>query len=663
MIGIKQKSKEWYDIKRDKISSSEIASILDCNPYQSPHKLLIQKINNYKIDNINTQWGNKYEKKAIEYYENITNSYVDEVGLLVHPIYPFICSSPDGIIKNKLLEIKCPKTRQINNRIMFMYWIQIQIQLEVFDKSECDYFEVKIENDEVIQYYLTTVKRDQQWFDDHIDEMKEFYNEMINSKKYIHINKIKNYMIDDPIIDYLEDLEKNNPDKLLEIDPTVRCENLFNKIISDKKNKFKKEILSKLDGVFIKHSYKFDDRYADTLTYMNLNIKIILDSMLCNSPQQLYLTPDILIHKDQLKILYNIESETPYNIIDIVYKNIKYGNSKEISYYKGKLHLYKKIIDANYYIMTKYKKLIHIVDTNDKADKAIEWLRNITEYPPNMCNMNVKWNDTKKIIADKTNDITALWNCSVIHRDIALRNGITNWKTHENLTTKMFGIYGKRVKTLQVILDVNRSNSTILHPTKLTIKQKKILKPSIDYYIDFETINKELTGTHDIIFLIGVYDTVNYKYFICDDLTEESEKKMLIEFNNYISFVKKRKRTKCNIFHWGVIEKYLYINAIKKYELSDLITDKMVDLLVIFKQYKIVCKYMLNFSLKSVVGAFYKNGFIDIKYDSLSNGLDAMVESYIQYNTNKDFESVISYNKTDCVSLYKIVEYIRYIFL
>ena len=49
---------------------------------------------------------------------------------------------PPGIINNnKLLEIKCIWSRNIGEEVPLMYWIQVQIQMEVCDIAECDLFQ------------------------------------------------------------------------------------------------------------------------------------------------------------------------------------------------------------------------------------------------------------------------------------------------------------------------------------------------------------------------------------------------------------------------------------------------------------------------------------------------------------------------------------------
>ena len=73
---------------------------------------------------------------------------------------------------------------------------------------------------------------------------------------------------------------------------------------------------------------------------------------------------------------------------------------------------------------------------------------------------------------------------------------------------------------------------------------------------------------------------------------------------------------------------------------------------------------MLNFSLKSVVKAFYDNMFIETNYDTdVDNGLQAMVMAYECYKNNNVnsyiMSNIQSYNEIDCKVMWEIIEYLR----
>ena len=88
---IKQRTKEWYDIRLKILTASDIASILDCNIYQTCNELLLKKIYEKVFNNNSTDWGNKFEPIALEIYKNMTNESVIYIkvfaiihGILIH---------------------------------------------------------------------------------------------------------------------------------------------------------------------------------------------------------------------------------------------------------------------------------------------------------------------------------------------------------------------------------------------------------------------------------------------------------------------------------------------------------------------------------------------------------------------------------------------------
>lgn len=177
-----QKTKEWYERRNGCFTASNISAILpknelvcksymekynikfkldetkSCNPFETEHQFMYNKKNNNKmISNIATEWGNKYENTAISIYSNITKRNVHELGLLEHDSIDFLGASPDGITDcGRLIEIKCPLFRKINNIPPFYYWIQCQIQMEVCNIDVCDFFQVKLVEYELLQEWLNS---------------------------------------------------------------------------------------------------------------------------------------------------------------------------------------------------------------------------------------------------------------------------------------------------------------------------------------------------------------------------------------------------------------------------------------------------------------------------------------------------------------------------
>lgn len=146
-----QRSSEWYEYRNNRLTASDLWSIVDWND-SKVHDILKKKCG------IETKYslgpallhGIKFEPVATSIYEKRKGVEIIEFGCLPHPFIPYFGASPDGICgfnsKNKnyvgrMLEIKCPKSRVITGFIPEGYRAQMQGQLEVCELEFCDFLE------------------------------------------------------------------------------------------------------------------------------------------------------------------------------------------------------------------------------------------------------------------------------------------------------------------------------------------------------------------------------------------------------------------------------------------------------------------------------------------------------------------------------------------
>ena len=134
-----QRSKEWFDQRKGRLTSSDAATALGLNPYQKPIELLFKKCGIEKpfVGNVATLHGQKYEDEAIDKYCKAMGKKNHDFGLINfdcvdrphddHSLvkYPkgklyWMAGSTDGIaedLNNKedlvVLEVKCPFRRKI----------------------------------------------------------------------------------------------------------------------------------------------------------------------------------------------------------------------------------------------------------------------------------------------------------------------------------------------------------------------------------------------------------------------------------------------------------------------------------------------------------------------------------------------------------------------
>ena len=159
-----QQTPAWYKFRREGLSASDIWKAIDTPAAQNNliygkcKPIDISKKNNSV--NITSAFhnGHKYEPLSIMHYEKDFDTSVGEFGCKAHSKYPFLRASPDGInvdetskLFGRLVEVKNPISRKLTGTPKKDYWIQMQIQMEVWDLDECDFLETiykEYENEE-----------------------------------------------------------------------------------------------------------------------------------------------------------------------------------------------------------------------------------------------------------------------------------------------------------------------------------------------------------------------------------------------------------------------------------------------------------------------------------------------------------------------------------
>ena len=793
-----QRESNWYSRRYNILTASEISSCLGHDIYQSSYNLLVKKIKPLEPEqnNIAIEWGNRYESIAIKFYEFMKSEPVHSIGLVDHKKHKFLGASPDGLLlSGRLLEIKCPISRQITDVVPLNYWIQVQIQLEVCDLEECDFLECKFyeyktkeeyDNDildvhkgvtdniywKLIECSMKIIKRDSSWFEQNITKIENFYNLIVYYRKYgllklskdmcdksykrqkiisnivdwskwVSASNLRNYTIGDPIIDWLEYHSHTNTQILnMKIKPSS-----FNSYLLKNGVTFENKIISELRTKFTRNFVDLNtsnctsiEMYNATLAHIRNKIPIIYHGVLHDYDKKIFGIPDLLVRIDWINKIFNqrITSRPTrglyYVIVDIKNTSLTLcsdglhlrNSNGNISYCKSQVYMYTKILGVMQkftptrgYIMGKqisYTKdgIYHTYSTFDKPatinfkthDKlircktasAITWVRRmrngkdwsilnpgISEMRPNMCVRSDKWDSVKKYIVSHTNDITQLWMCGSQNRNYAISNNITNWRTHLNLLASNLDIHGEKTsKTLQLIINYNQTHNShnVIYPEKILSNIFKWRSIELEFYIDFETItdaiiSPELSTFHGVlIFMIGVgyYDDKwNYTCFIADSITIESERNIIIAVHKHIADITTQisKSTTPKLWHWGHAERSTYNNIMNRHiDYVDSILTNWCDLLTLFKTEPIIIRGSLNFSLKSMVAAFYAHKFIKTNYidSEINNGLNAMVYAYEEYvrinnsgsiNNSDIMKNIKNYNEIDCKTLYEILDYLR----
>lgn len=160
-----QLTPEWYAFRREGLSASDLWKALDTQSQQNA--LIYSKCKPINIQQRGTNTespchnGHRFEPLSIIHYEFDFNTTVGEFGCIKHREHLFLRASPDGINTDKksplygrLVEVKNPVSRKLTGTPKKEYWVQMQIQMEVWNLDECDFLETVFKTYESEEQFL-----------------------------------------------------------------------------------------------------------------------------------------------------------------------------------------------------------------------------------------------------------------------------------------------------------------------------------------------------------------------------------------------------------------------------------------------------------------------------------------------------------------------------
>jgi hypothetical protein len=210
-------------------------------------------------------------------------------------------------------------------------------------------------------------------------QLKNIWDELANniakdSDSWISATAIKNYLLNDPILDWLdlyyEDAVKKNPDKFAVNRLLKQLDEEKNKltVLFEKGNNFEDLIFQELDQKFpgktvkvVKHrsEINIDNRHL-TFKYMQEGVPIIQQALLYNDKNKTFGVADLLVRSDYINDFFDVplviqsklkapklKGNYHYLVIDIKWTTLNLcadgvhiRNSERIPAYKGQLAIY-----------------------------------------------------------------------------------------------------------------------------------------------------------------------------------------------------------------------------------------------------------------------------------------------------------------------------------
>lgn len=142
-----QRTAEWIEARKGRITASVAAACLRLNPNRSPQsawrEILGAKTEaeaKHDAPDAPPHFGTVFEAEARLAYEAHTGEWVNETGFWVNEDYPFLGASPDGLIgEDGLVEVKCPEFCSF--KVACRYRIQMLVQMVVCQRKWCDFWQ------------------------------------------------------------------------------------------------------------------------------------------------------------------------------------------------------------------------------------------------------------------------------------------------------------------------------------------------------------------------------------------------------------------------------------------------------------------------------------------------------------------------------------------
>ena len=464
--------------------------------------------------------------------------------------------------------------------------------------------------------------------------------------------------------------------------------------------KEKEEYLKSITDIFcFKYThYVIQDQSQENIQYHieNNHKYIFLNSTLYSKEHNMYVRPDIIIHKDIFKEIFNEVDDIDlpnYIILDVLYNIVSYNSDKSdllnngnMIYYKCKISFaidcLKEYIDCKYgfFLAKEYRYKDTILPKKKTIGKfpiydeyyedireGIKWLKRLKQkhnqwslYPepsvielyPNMNCKESDWYSEKCKIATKIKEITMIWNISYEKRNqFILEKDIKKWD-NPILSTNFELKNNLPAEIKHKIIHMN--NQDMIDITPRNIKNSELLfyfnQPN-QMVLDIESVihldenqsyfNQDKNNDKPKICIIGMIHSKNeesiFKDFTISHLTNKEEEKIIRYWLNYLRNV--FNGDKIYIYHWGNAEK-VYIDYIKnKYPEIIFPEMKLIDLCLYFKKIPIVIRGCFGYGLKEIAHRLYELNKIKTIWDEDINGLDAMYY-LLHYSTLASKENI-----------------------
>jgi putative phage-type endonuclease len=181
---MEQRSEEWFEARKKRVTGSNVGAILGMDPYRGPDDVMRSMVREAHgaesefTGNVATEWGAFHEAGAQADFEMETGKKVETCGFFPH--LDWLGASPDGLVDDdSVLEIKCPfRLRDGGEHRGIVdqphYYAQMQIEMYCSERQKAYFWQWAPHATK-----LEIVERDEWWLDEYVPRLFKFYEQFL----------------------------------------------------------------------------------------------------------------------------------------------------------------------------------------------------------------------------------------------------------------------------------------------------------------------------------------------------------------------------------------------------------------------------------------------------------------------------------------------------
>lgn len=196
----KQRTEAWYQARVGKATASRVADILTkiktgeaASRKNYKMELVVQRLTGKpgeSFTNAAMEWGTATEPQARMAYEAYTGNFVEEKGFIDHQTIEGFGCSPDGVVGEGLIEIKCGNTAThidwlLDGKAPSRHIPQMMAQMACTGAKFCDFVSFDPRVPEDLQIFVIRVERDEEYIAEMEKEVKLFLQEVNDLHKQL----------------------------------------------------------------------------------------------------------------------------------------------------------------------------------------------------------------------------------------------------------------------------------------------------------------------------------------------------------------------------------------------------------------------------------------------------------------------------------------------